>query len=116
MRYLNIFVFSIFCTFTFPAVAGPGHSHDGGHSHGPIEKSEAIEKASKVVLQLVERKKIDSSWSELNANKAEKKDFGKGPEWVVSFNNNKIKDASKKTLYVFLTIEGRYLAANYTGQ
>ena len=48
--------------------------------------------------------------------KAEKKTFAKGPEWVVSFNNDKIKNKTKQTLYIFYSLNGHYIAANYTGK
>lgn len=104
--------------FTTPAYAGLGHSHDkdGGHSHGPVTESTAIARATKTMQNLVERGIIDKSWESVKAAKAEKKSFAKGPEWVISFTNNKIKDATKQTLYIFYTLNGQYIAANYSGK
>lgn len=36
-------------------------------------------------------------------------------EWVVIFNNQKISESDKQKLYVFLTLNGEYIAANHTG-
>ena len=36
-------------------------------------------------------------------------------EWVVVFTNEKVKDPKEKMLYIFLTLDGQYIAANYTG-
>jgi hypothetical protein len=114
MRLNSLFVVLVLCLFSAPVLAGPGHEH--GHSHGPASKEQAIKIASKVVKNLAKKKVVDSSWSNIKASGAEKKTFSQGPEWVVTFNNKAIKDSSKQTLYIFLTIEGKYLAANYTGQ
>jgi hypothetical protein len=34
----------------------------------------------------------------------------------VSFKNPSAKDKAKETLYVFMTLPGNYIAANFTGQ
>jgi hypothetical protein len=100
------------------ALAGPGggHSHDHGHHHGPISSEQAVKKATKHVQKLVKKGKIDSSWSGVSSKSVEEKSFGHGPEWVVTFENKSAKDPEKQTLYVFYTINGKYLASNFTGQ
>ena len=106
-----------------PAYAGTGHSHDkdGGHSnhghgHGEMSADKASAKATKTMQNLVKRGVIDKSWSSMKAVKAEKKRFSKGDEWVVSFKNDNIKDKAKQVLYVFYSLDGHYIAANYTGK
>ena len=107
-----------------PAVLFAGKDHDHGHddghghshSHDPVSQSQAEKTALKSVGQLVKKGKIDNSWSSVTVAKSEKKKFGKNMEWVVSFNNKKISDTSKQTLYVFLSLTGEYIAANYTGK
>lgn len=42
--------------------------------------------------------------------------FDGDTEWVVVFVNDKIADTDKQKLYVFLTLGGDYIAANYTGK
>ena len=113
MRY---FLMVLFCGALFWApsvVAGPGHDHS--HSHGPVSSEEASKKALKKLKQLVSAGKIDSSWGSVSPTSVEQKTYSKGPEWVVTFKNNQVSDASKQTLYLFYTLDGRYLAANYTG-
>ena len=109
--------------FTTPVHAGSGHSHDkdGGHSnhessHGAINASLAKAKAENMVNALVKKNVIDKSWQGTKPVKAEKKTFAKGEEWVVSFQNDKIEDKSKKVLYIFYSLDGHYIAANYTGK
>lgn len=95
-----------------------GHSHDDGHSHShdPVSQGKAEEVAKQNVARLVDKGKIDKSWKSTSVAKAEKKKFGQKMEWVVSFKNDKISDTSKQTLYVFLSLTGDYIAANYTGK
>lgn len=96
------------------AIAGPGHEH--GHSHAAINQVQAESVAVKNIARLVESGKIDKSWAGVKVAKVEKKTFGSTPEWVVVFQNNEIADAAKRTLYVFLSVDGEYLAANHTGK
>lgn len=106
-------------TLTAPAfAAGEDHAHDagGGHSHATISDSEATAKATQKIVELISNGKLDKSWSGIAAAKTEQKDFGKGKEWVVSFANTAVADATKQTLYVFLDASGHYLAANYSGK
>lgn len=109
--------------FVMPLQAGSGHAHnpDGshsarGHSHGPISASRATHKAEHKVKQLVKKGKISKSWESAKAVGAEKKNFGKGEEWVVMFRNKQEIDKSKQTLYVFYSLDGHYIAANFTGK
>lgn len=114
MRRLFVTVFALSFLFTAtPAISGPGHDH--GHSHDPVSSETAGKRAAKKVAQLAEKGKIDSSWSGLAAASVEKKTFSKGPEWVITFKNDKVSDKSKQTLYLFYSLDGNYIAANYTG-
>ena len=100
-----------------PVYAGGGHehSHDGGHSHGPVSAVVVIKKADEKVAQLVKAGKVDKSWAGKKAS-AKKKRFKNGEEWVVSYNNTEMKDIAKQNLYLFFSLNGRYIAANYTGK
>ena len=117
-KLTTIYILLAALTFIVPAHADSGHSHDkdGGHSHGPINSDGAKTKAKGMLLGLVKKGVINKSWQGINPVKAEKKTFSKEPEWVVSFKNNKIQDQSKQTLYIFYTLDGQYIAANYTGK
>ncbi len=72
--------------------------------------------ARQKVAQLAKKGKIDKSWASASSVGAEKKDFGKGEEWVVTFRNDKVQDKSKQILYVFYSLDGHYIAANFTGK
>lgn len=99
--------------FSAPVMAGAGHDH--GHSHAPVNQEVAEKNADKVISSLVEREKIDKSWSTIKANSVEKKMINGHLEWAVIYNNEKITDPDKQKLYVFLTVGGEYIAVNYTG-
>jgi len=115
---LKIFISLMFSSFLFtaPAFAGAGHEHGHGHSHEPATAEVVKTKAMKKVKFLAETKKIDPSWVAITAHGAEKKQFSKGVEWVVSFKNETLSDASKRTLYLFYSLNGHYIAANYSGK
>lgn len=113
MRFQTI-IFSILFSF-LPVIVWAGAGHDHGHSHDPVSQEKAEEIATKQMVQLVEKGKIDNSWKSVKVLLSEKKKFGKNVEWVVIFKNEKISDTSKQKLYIFLTLGGDYLAANFTG-
>lgn len=110
-------------TFGLPAYAGSGHAHDKdgghsnhGHSHGSFDSNRAKTKAMRMLAGLIKKGIIEPSWEGARPAKAEKKTFAKGPEWIVSFKNDKVKDKAKQTLYIFYSLDGHYIAANYSGK
>lgn len=117
MRKLLTPILLCIAFFSTPVLAGSGHDHGDGHglSHGPVSSDVASDKAVKKVQSLVQAGKIDSSWSGLEPVSVEQKTYSKGPEWVVVFKNTKVSDSSKQTLYLFYSLDGHYIAANYTG-
>ena len=115
------FIATLFiCTGLFgtPALAGSGHEHGNGHghSHGPVDAHTVANRASIVVNKLVEDEKIDASWSGTKPASVEQKTYSGQKEWVITFKNDKVKDKSKQALYLFFSLNGNYIAANYTGQ
>lgn len=106
------------CTLCFaatPAFSGPG-APGHSHSHGPVSAEVVQEKATQHVAEMVTKGKVDASWTSIKPTKAEQKAFEKGPEWVVEFVNSAVTDKTKQTLYLFYTLDGNYLAANFTGK
>lgn len=111
------FLLSLFST---PIMAGSnhdhGHDHGHSHSHAPVNQESAKITAKNIIGAFVRRKKLDASWMSIIASSAEKKEFNGKAEWIVTFTNDKIKDATKQKLYVFLTLGGDYIATNFTGK
>lgn len=102
---------------TSGAMAEGGHSHGaGGHTHGAeaaIGEGEAKARSQEEVDRLITKKKLDASWSKAEFISAEKK-AGKGKEeWLVTYKN---EASEKKTLFVFLSASGKFVAANHTGK
>lgn len=102
--------------FSLTAIAGGGHDHGNGHSHSPVDKMTAKAKANKIIASFVKQKTIGKSWASASTHSIEKKTFNGKQEWVVTFVNKDITDSDKRKLYVFLTLSGDYIAANYTGK
>jgi Family of unknown function (DUF6488) len=57
-----------------------------------------------------------SPWQAVKHDKAEVVEGKKGREWKVTFKNPAVTDKSKETLYMFYTVPGNFIAANFTGQ
>ncbi len=102
---------------TSPVMAGSGHDHGkGGHTHGPISSEGVIKKATKQVKSLAERGKLDKNWAGIKAEGATQKTYSNETEWVVTFKDDKVSEPEKQTLYIFFTLDGSYIAANFTGK
>lgn len=114
MRRILICLLALIAFSQTPAYAGSGHDH----SHGPVTMAtteQVLEVANDIIASFVKANKIDSSFKEVTPSKPEKKNFKNGQEWIVTFKNAKIPDPKKNTLYVFISLGGKYIAANYTG-
>lgn len=97
-------------------IAMPGSGHEYGHSQTPVDQATAITNAIEIVAELVKSNKLDESWASITASSVEKKVFKGNSEWVAVFVNDNITDTDKRKLYVFLTLGGDYIAANFTGK
>jgi len=94
-------------------------SADGScHFHGNKPAAEAT-----VVSCAVQRKdvlatsgKIDAAWKAVKQEKIEQVEGKKGKEWKVTFKDPAARDKTKQTLYMFFTVPGNFIAANFTGQ
>jgi len=102
-----------FCLAVLGSTAVMAHE---GHDHEAIPKAQAVERATKEVDRLITSGKLEKSWKAAVLQTAEIKLFGEHEEWAVTFLNAQASDAGKKTLYVFLSPGGKYLASNFTGQ
>ncbi len=95
--------------------ADPGGSC---HFHGKKPAAEAT--VSGCALQrkdaLIKSGKLDASWRTVKPASIEAVDGPKGQEWKVTFKDAAAKDKSKETLYMFFTLPGNFIAANFTGQ
>jgi len=58
-------------------------------------------------------KRIDLSWAKAKVEAVEKKQFKKGPEWMVTLVDS---TPEKNKRYVFFTLDGYVTGSNSTGQ
>lgn len=105
------FAFCLMMLFALTATtthAGTGHDHAT-----ELSQNQILKKASGLVARIVEKGQLEESWRQVKPQEPKK---NSGHEWVVVFFNPKIKDSEKQTLYMFLTLSGEYVAANFTGK
>ena len=94
---------------------GHAHSHRYDEIKNEVSK-ETIEKAAKKKVEsLVAEKKIHKSWGSVPISKIGKTHYGDTDDWVVGFDNVKIKNKERRTLYIFVSVRGEVRGANYTG-
>ena len=107
-------------SFAALALAAPAFASEGGscHFHGntPAKEAAIIDCAIQRKSALAGSGKIDASWKALKHDKIEQVDVKKGKEWKVTFKDPAAKDKTKETLFVFFTLPGNFIAANFTGQ
>ncbi len=114
MKYLATALLFSSLFFVTPVIAGSDHGH-GYNSQVQVSSEEVVNRASTIVKKMADAGKIDGSWVGIKAKSVEQKTFSQ-PEWVIIYENKKISDITKQELYLFYTLSGQYLAANYTGK
>lgn len=108
------FCLMIMMMFALTAVSAQAAGGHDDHGHGAeLSKSQIEQKASGLVAKIVEKGQLDPSWKQIKPQKASET---RNHTWLVTFVNPEIKESDKKTLYMFLTLSGEYLAANFTGK
>lgn len=97
------------------AFAGGGGSC---HFHGnaPAKEAVVVGCATDYKDVLADKGKIDASWKGVQLEKAETVEGKKMKEWKLTFKNLAEKDTSKQTLFMFYTLSGNFIAANFTGK
>lgn len=110
MKSLLIIVFSLFSLTT---IAGPGSGHSHSHSN-EVSQVRTVIIAQEHIKRLIAKGKLESSWSKADYEESVQKKFGNKKEWVVTFKNTQVSENQK--LYVFLSLGGDFIAANFTGK
>ena len=113
MKFLSI----VFCLFVSFGIQSTSFAHSDHHH---ARKKAGLETVNSNAMMHVERligkKKLVSSWSKAKLLSSEKKKFKKKTEWVVTFENPSASDPKKKVLYIFLSLYGDFIAANFSGK
>lgn len=115
MKHLTITLLCSMLFYIAPAFAGTGHSHGPTKEQPPVSSEVTASRALEIVKELASAGKIEATWVGLKESKVEQKTFNNRQEWVVTYKNKEISDVSKQTLYLFFTLSGDYIAANYSG-
>lgn len=97
-----------------PAFAG-GASDCHFHGSSPASKETVVSCSVKRQAQLVQNGKIDKSWLNSKPGTPEQVDGKRGKEWKVTFTDRAAADKTKENLYMFFTLEGNFIAANFSG-
>lgn len=63
------------------------------------------------ITYLADWKRIDSAWAKAKIESVGKKEFKKGPEWVVT-----LKNEANEVRYVFFGLDGFVTGSNATGE
>ncbi len=114
--------------FTLGTLYAHGNHKHAGHGDAPTQNelsTEHIQRVSteeiqriahKQLMNLIEKEKIEKSWSDTAILTMGKKQFNRNTEWVVSYKNKEIQDQTKQTLYIFVNLYGKVTGANHTGK
>lgn len=114
-------VYSLFVALALSALSPMTQASLGlpaGHNHtvqNPIVRDEALDIAARILEKLVEKNFVATSWLSVKPAAADKNKTATGEEWKIRFNNPKEIDPAKRSVYIFLTVTGEYIAANFTG-
>ena len=87
--------------------------HGGKHSD-QFTSLQALQKATKLIDQLVTKGKLDQNWETDLENVAISKRINNGNDEVaVSFQR---KEGDPKAVYIFFDSKGKYIGSNFTGK
>ena len=96
----------------FASGGGSCHFHGGA----PATEDTVLTCAAKHKEVLISRGKIDASWKDLKHEKITQVDGKKAKEWLVTYKDSAAKDKAKEMLFMFFSLEGNFIAANFTGK
>jgi hypothetical protein len=116
MTKITLATLTLYTALWAPAVsADPGNSC---HFHGkkPATETTVSGCAQQRKDNLVKTGKLNTAWGAIKPASTEAVDGKKDKEWKVTFKDAAAKDKSKETLYMFFTLPGNFIAANFTGK
>lgn len=77
------------------------------------QRKPIAELAKDAVVKLVTQSKLPASWAKVDASGSDLRPKEGKPQWVVTFENPQIKNASKRKLYVTMTGTGEFVSASH---
>lgn len=113
-KLVTIIATSIAALMSAPAFAGGAADC---HFHGSKPATPEVVSTCAVKRQgaLVESGKLDKAWLNIKPAAPEQVDGKRGKEWKVQFKDPAAADKSKDTLHMFFTLQGNFIAANFSG-
>jgi hypothetical protein len=113
MKYAVVFASIFVSTYAFAGGSSSCHFHGGKMASEAV----VIDCATQRKDMLSQKGKVDAAWKAVKHEKVEQITSKSGKkEWKVTFVDPGAKDASKSKLFVYLSGEGNFLAANHTGE
>lgn len=113
-------IISIATLVTTMAFAPAAFAGGGGscHFHGnaPAKETVVVGCAKDQLSNLVAKAKIEMSWKSATLDKAETVEGKSMKEWKLTFKNPAALEANKRTLYMFFTLTGNFIGANFEGK
>ncbi|EDZ62916.1 hypothetical protein SMGD1_1172 [Sulfurimonas gotlandica GD1] len=85
---------------------------NNGTTYNKLNKSSISKIAKEEIKRLILENKISKNWRSIPISEIKKSNSN---DWVVTFNNLKIRNKSKQNLYVFVNLYGHIQGVNYTG-
>ena len=91
------------------ALAHPEDDFGGRYERAPSR----AELAQEAVIKLVAQAKLPASWTNASVTSSTSRTKKGVEQFVVKFENSKIKQPAKRFLYVILTADGKFVSANH---
>lgn len=82
----------------------------------PAKQETVLVKSKQKINQLIDKKKLNANLGIMQHSTMEKKKYKHGTEWMITYENKGIEDKTKQTLYMFYSLNGHYITANFTGK
>lgn len=110
MRTLLIGLVSLTAALSsVPALAHPEDDFGSRYERAPTR----TELAQEAVVKLVSQAKLPASWTGALVTSSTSRTKNGVEQFVVKFENNKIKQPAKRFLYVISTADGKFVSANH---
>jgi len=113
-QLFKVFVLTFFLSYTV-LYAQNGYNYYYYGSQNTLNKTAIVKIATEQVRRLTMRKKIPQSWKEVKYLSIKKIKSASQSDWIVDFNNPKIKKKKHQTLHIFISVNGEIKGANYSG-
>ena len=116
MKNLTIAIMTAVLFMAAPFInSAYAHGSSGSHSHESVTQQAAAERANQMLVSLIDKKKLPESWRTVKVSTVQQKWFYGRKEWEAMYINSTVADKNKQRVFIFLTLQGEYVAANHTG-